>query len=240
VLILLGACFGACFGDVRRRAGRQRLLRGDEQCASQGNAINEGGECEFGEGGLGTCKDKKCIQADTKHPCSKTALEISSGIDKAKIKELLAVIAEKPRHNGWSNDNKIAIREILLQKFIDLGLEDSAKIGFTPKPGKQARPEGFHIYGLLKGTAVNKIWVVVAHYDTVNEVDGAIDNGSGVAAMLEIIRVLAAWKAGIKITNLRNPSPFSPQITKRSVVLPMAPQNCSMANFPSTKLISKE
>jgi hypothetical protein len=66
--------------------------------------------------------------------------------------------------------------------------------GYTPKPqpflvqGKAVR----NIESETPGTSLrNEIVVVGAHYDSVQDCPGANDNGSGVAAMLEIARLLA-------------------------------------------------
>ena len=57
-----------------------------------------------------------------------------------------------------------------------------------------ARTEGNNVIGMFPGTRFgtksDEITIVVAHWDTVLDSPGFNDNGSGVAALLEIARAL--------------------------------------------------
>ncbi|RWS20262.1 hypothetical protein B4U80_07411, partial [Leptotrombidium deliense] len=56
--------------------------------------------------------------------------------------------------------------------------------------------EGINLIGIKhgkhRGTSSDKLIIVAAHYDTVKESPGVEDNGSGVSAMLELLRVFSS------------------------------------------------
>lgn len=61
---------------------------------------------------------------------------------------------------------------------------------------KDSIMEGINIIGMLPGLNANSekdgILLIGAHYDTVEESNGVNDNGSGMAALLEIVRLISA------------------------------------------------
>ena len=65
-------------------------------------------------------------------------------------------------------------------------------------PRRLVRTEGTNIVGLFPGarfgTPADDMSVVVAHWDTVETSPGFNDNGSGMAALLEIARALSLNK----------------------------------------------
>ncbi len=65
--------------------------------------------------------------------------------------------------------------------------------------------EGTNIFGILAGrnwgTAEDKITIIASHYDTVEISPGFNDNGSGVASLLEVARILAESR---KFCNFNN------------------------------------
>jgi Zn-dependent M28 family amino/carboxypeptidase len=72
-----------------------------------------------------------------------------------------------------------------------------AEIGYTPvRQTYEARGKTFDnvIAELLGGEARAEVIVVGAHYDTHRESPGADDNGSAIAALLELARAAIGWK----------------------------------------------
>jgi aminopeptidase YwaD len=75
------------------------------------------------------------------------------------------------------------------------------------------RREFHNVLGTLDGTDSSRPWVVVgAHFDSVARSPGADDNASGVAAMLEVARLLAAGRpsatvqcVGFNLEEIQNP-----------------------------------
>ncbi|MFQ6061309.1 MAG: M28 family peptidase, partial [Thermoplasmata archaeon] len=53
--------------------------------------------------------------------------------------------------------------------------------------------EGVNIIATKPGKNINQIVVIGAHYDTIDNTPGADDNGSGIAALLELARVLGKY-----------------------------------------------
>jgi Zn-dependent M28 family amino/carboxypeptidase len=75
----------------------------------------------------------------------------------------------------------------------DLCAERFSALGFTVERYKYS--DGVDVIGTLPGTSrPNEIVIVSAHYDTIMGGDGADDNASGVAAVLESARLLAAGR----------------------------------------------
>ena len=83
----------------------------------------------------------------------------------------------------WTADQRAAAREIISGELEDTGYE------------VEERPfgdGGVNVVARLDGSDPDAAAVLVgAHYDTVKASPGADDNGTGVAAVLEIARVLA-------------------------------------------------
>ena len=75
----------------------------------------------------------------------------------------------------------------------DLCAERFGALGFTVERYRYG--DGVDVIGTLAGTSrPNEIVIVSAHYDTIMGGDGADDNASGVAAVLESARLLATGK----------------------------------------------
>jgi Zn-dependent M28 family amino/carboxypeptidase len=73
----------------------------------------------------------------------------------------------------------------------------SAEIGYTPvRQTYEARSRTFDnvIEEFLGSAARAEVIVVGAHYDTHRESPGADDNGSAIAALLELARAAIGWK----------------------------------------------
>jgi hypothetical protein len=100
-------------------------------------------------------------------------------VDAAKWSADLAVIA-KPRPPGSAH----------WQAVQDLCAERLTSLGYTVT--RPAFAGGVNVIGVLAGTSLSKESIVLsAHYDHVGDCDGADDNASGVAGVLEAARVLA-------------------------------------------------
>ncbi len=68
--------------------------------------------------------------------------------------------------------------------------------------------EGTNIFGILPGknwgTPQDRITIVASHYDTVENSPGFNDNGSGMASLLEIARILALQRHSEKCRRANN------------------------------------
>jgi Zn-dependent M28 family amino/carboxypeptidase len=103
--------------------------------------------------------------------------------DKTRYGTDLTFIARAPR----------TIVDTHHQDVQDLCAERFSTLGFTVERYKYS--DGVDVIGTLPGTSrPNEIVIVSAHYDTIMGGDGADDNASGVAAVLESARLLALGK----------------------------------------------
>ncbi|HEX5810230.1 MAG TPA: M28 family peptidase [Anaerolineales bacterium] len=107
-------------------------------------------------------------------------LEVFSG-ERAMIH--LPIIASEPHPQG--SPAQARVREYLVGQLADMGLEVEVQ-----------RTAGLeNVVARLRGTEPTGAIVVLAHYDTVSYSNGAADNSSTVAALLEIMRSLSAGPA---------------------------------------------
>lgn len=90
----------------------------------------------------------------------------------------IQVIARQP-HPVGSLENK-AVREYILEQLLDLGLETS-----TQRDGDLE-----NVIGKIAGTASPNAVLLTAHLDSTPQSPGAMDDGSGVAVLLETARAL--------------------------------------------------
>ncbi len=91
----------------------------------------------------------------------------------------LSVISQEPHAKGSSAQAKV--RDYLVRQLVDSGLE--AEI--------QQISDLSNVVGRIRGSDSTGAIVILAHYDTASISPGAGDNGSGVAALVEIARALA-------------------------------------------------
>ncbi len=104
-------------------------------------------------------------------------LEVFSG---ERAMAHLPVIASAPHPQG--SPAQARLRDYLVAQLTDVGLEVQVQ-----------RTRGLeNVVARLRGSDSTGAIVVLAHYDTVSDSPGAGDNGSAVAALLEIMRALAA------------------------------------------------
>ncbi|XP_066298536.1 uncharacterized protein YfbL-like [Branchiostoma lanceolatum] len=101
------------------------------------------------------------------------------------------------RHHLANPSGKAAARTHIIETFKHYGLEVTVQ-NFTAPTGNPNGNAGTNIIGVkrgkLSGTADDKIVAVGAHYDTVATSPGVDDDGSGMAAMLEIARVMTSYE----------------------------------------------
>lgn len=95
----------------------------------------------------------------------------------------LTFIAQAPRPPGSAHHQ--AVQDLCAQRFEELG--------YTVE--RQTFDTGLNVIGRLEGkTRPDEILIISAHYDSISDCNGADDDGSGVAAVLETARVLAGEK----------------------------------------------
>ena len=94
----------------------------------------------------------------------------------------IQVIANQPHPTG-SAANRL-VREYIFQELKYLGLET------------EFQPDGslVNVVGRIKGTNSNDAVLLTAHFDSVAKSSGAVDDGSGVAVLLETARALKSGK----------------------------------------------
>ncbi|MCS7203718.1 MAG: M28 family peptidase [Thermodesulfovibrio sp.] len=133
--------------------------------------------------------------------------EILEGISEDHLREIVEKISI-PRH-GWYNYNELKwVAEFVESKFREFGyLIDIDEFSYQGRLYK-------NIIATKEGVNSRKDWLVIgAHYDSAVDSPGADDNGSGVAVMLEVARVLrdVAFVKNIKFLafSLEEPQPFS-------------------------------
>jgi hypothetical protein len=110
---------------------------------------------------------------------AQTPAELMDCVDPARhLADLELVSAERvPGSPHWQ-----AVQDLCANRLTELGYEVELQTYAT----------GVNVVGLRPGTdAANEHVIVGAHYDHITGCSGADDNGTGVAAMLEVARILA-------------------------------------------------
>ncbi|MGE0404499.1 MAG: M28 family peptidase [Kofleriaceae bacterium] len=111
--------------------------------------------------------------------CSDPAKSPVDQVDRAAYEADLTMIAQprSPQTPGWQ-----AVQDLCADRFAALGFQVE----------RHAYSTGVNVIGVRPGTSKPAERVVVsAHYDSVTNCAGADDNGTGVAATLEVARVLS-------------------------------------------------
>lgn len=103
----------------------------------------------------------------------------------------VSTIAKGPRHVVEDHADALAAAELVDERLVEAGLE----------PGRiDVDAHGVTlpvVWAEIPGTqCANRVFVVTGHYDTVSGSPGADDDATGVAAVLEIARVLADAEPG--------------------------------------------
>jgi hypothetical protein len=113
--------------------------------------------------------------------------------------EHIKAIAQKPHPAGAQEHDRV--RDYIFDTLEELGLNPEIQKTMSVRKmrwGGYRAVEVENIAARLKGRNNSKAILLMAHYDSVAEGPGANDDGSGVAAILEILRAL---KAGSPLKN---------------------------------------
>lgn len=109
-------------------------------------------------------------------------------VDSNRLHSNLEFIAS-PRHRFTSPNHLGAVKDSIEQAFL------AADLDTWREEVPYGNYTGQNIIGRLEGTTqADKTYIIDAHFDTVSNSPGADDNGSGVAGVLEILRVLAPYR----------------------------------------------
>ena len=95
----------------------------------------------------------------------------------------LPILAREPHPSG--SDAQKSVRAYLVSELKKIGLETEIQVVRNME----------NVVARLRGSDPTGAIVLLAHYDTAGNAPGAADNGSTVAALLEIMRALAAGPA---------------------------------------------
>lgn len=110
-------------------------------------------------------------------------------VDSVRLRNDLAFV-EGIRHRTTGLTHLNAVRDSLRNHFTQQGLFLQEQLF------QYGGATGRNITGTLPGTAAaEKVVIVDAHYDTVDDAPGADDNGSGVVGFMEISRLLSRYPA---------------------------------------------
>ncbi len=127
------------------------------------------------------------LVADDKQPFDLQSLV--DEVDSLRLKADLGFL-EGIRHRNTGLNHLNATRDSLRAHFSGLGL------ALEEKTFAYGNATGINILGHQPGIdSAGKVVIVDAHYDTVNDAPGADDNGSGVAGVMEISRLLSLYPA---------------------------------------------
>jgi len=129
-------------------------------------------------------------------------------VDKEHMKLMLENAFTLPRHSDRNASLADSIGQYIMRKFGRLGLLTGTQPFYPTQfhrffwdDGADIS-EGSNIIGIYPGTNYgtreDKILVVGAHWDTTGFTDGYNDNGSGVAAMIDVARALVKSKCQLK------------------------------------------
>jgi len=133
-------------------------------------------------------------------------------VDKEHLTLMLENALTLPRHSQRNSTLADSIGQYIMRKFGKIGLLTGTQVFFPTQfhsmfwDDGEDISEGSNIIGIypgdMFGTHEDKIVVVGAHWDTTGFTDGYNDNGSGVAAMIEVARALAASGCRLKYSVL--------------------------------------
>lgn len=149
-------------------------------------------EMEFSYAGISALKSlKDCkikiIAEDNKH------IDIQSliaDIDTASLKRKLLQTYGVRNHKSRKAKLKLEeVRQMITADFNNSGLNTYTQDSVVDRMGIK------NIIGKKKGMAgEGDIYILCAHYDTVDDAPGADDNASGIAGMLEAVKVLSKYQ----------------------------------------------
>lgn len=125
------------------------------------------------------------LVADDKQPFD--LQQLVNEVDSTRLKENLEFV-EGIRHRVTGLAHLNEVRDSIGNHFIGHGLLTQEHLF------QNGAATGRNIIGTLPGTGTaEKVVIVDAHYDTVNNSPGADDNGSGVVGFMEISRILSHY-----------------------------------------------
>ncbi|XP_070563506.1 uncharacterized protein [Ptychodera flava] len=119
----------------------------------------------------------------------------------ANLKKLIEDNFSQNRHHTAGMQTHIAARDFIKKTFEDYGLEVKLK----SFPTSDTTTNGTNVIGVLRGTnsgtSNDSVLLVGAHYDTTATTPGVDNNGSGLAALLEMLRLLLQSTTGCVNSN---------------------------------------
>jgi hypothetical protein len=125
------------------------------------------------------------FDAPPPRPASAPAAEFSS----ARAMDLLREIAARPRPIG--SQRAASVRDFIYERLRGLDLGPHIQTAEVVSAGDPRVAGVVHnVAGRLPGRDTSRALLLMAHYDSVPTAPGAADNGSGVAALLEVARAL--------------------------------------------------
>ncbi|HRI58890.1 MAG TPA: M28 family peptidase [Saprospiraceae bacterium] len=127
------------------------------------------------------------LVADDKQPFD--LQQLVDEVDSTRLRDDLEFV-EGIRHRTTGLAHLNEVRDSIGSHFVNLGFAKQEQ------PFPYGNATGRNIVGTLSGTGTaEKVVIVDAHYDTVNDAPGADDNGSGVVGFMEISRLLSRYPA---------------------------------------------
>lgn len=119
----------------------------------------------------------------------------SSGADISVMNSTFNEIFTRPRSDDYNRQMKESARNAILSKMKEYGLEAFTQSFTANRRGGGGPQKGINLIGIApgrsRGTGQDKILLVGAHYDTVQNSAGIDDNASGMIVLLEIARILS-------------------------------------------------
>jgi hypothetical protein len=112
----------------------------------------------------------------------------------ARAMRHIEAVSQKPHPMG--TPELLAVHDYILEQLKAIGLNPSVQNTFAARHFGDVLFTGevANIIARLRGTESDGAILLMAHYDTVSTSPGAVDNGSGVAVLLEMMRVLKSME----------------------------------------------
>ncbi|XP_042896988.1 uncharacterized protein [Parasteatoda tepidariorum] len=131
-----------------------------------------------------------------------------SGTDIHSLRSMIENMFSFPREHIINPESKEKVREDIINKFRNFGLQVWTQNFTTPlmpsANGTEETNEGVNLIGVIpgsqRGRLDDEIVLVGAHYDTVPDSNGVDDNGSGLAVMLEVARIITEARCRLNHT----------------------------------------